>query len=192
VSVFSDLNNLRDVTINAQFGTIAGISQTELERDFAIEIREIGKDRPDILAAIKEWYNGYWWRGPERVYNPFSLLSFMADREFDNYWYTTGTPTFLFEQLKQRKLGDMDGIQLSGNALADFNTDRLDMASLLFQTGYLTIRRQTGQLYELGYPNREVRESLLDGLLNSYREPVTPDSLALVTALRNALGACDI
>ena len=192
VSVFSDLNNLRDITVNAQFGTVAGISQAELERDFAVEISEMGKDNPDILSAIKAWYNGYWWRGPERVYNPFSLLNFMADRTFDNYWYTTGTPTFLFEQLKKRKLGDMDGVQASANALADFNTDRLDMVSLLFQTGYLTIRQQTGQLYELGYPNREVRESLLDGLLNAYREPVTPDSLALATALRGALGAADI
>src|SRR5690606_31017766 len=90
------------------------------------------------------------------------------------------------------KLGDMDGVQTSANALADFNTDRLDMVSLLFQTGYLTIRQHTGQLYELGYPNREVRESLLDGLLNAYREPVTADSLALATALRGALGAADI
>src|SRR5690606_7958974 len=188
----SDLNNLRDITVNAQFGTVAGISQAELERDFAMEISEMSSDSPDILSAIKTWYKGYWWRGPERVYNPFSLLNFMADRTFDNYWYTTGTPAFLFEQLKNRKLGDMDGVQASANALADFNTDRLDMVSLLFQTGYLTIRQQTGQLYELGYPNREVRESLLDGLLNAYREPVTPDSLALVTALRNALGTCDI
>ena len=169
VSVFSDLNNLRDITINAQFGTIAGISQTELERDFAIEIREIGKDRPDILAAIKEWYNGYWWRGPERVYNPFSLLNYMADPVFRNYWYVTGTPTFLIDQLRRLNIADMDGVRISEHALADFNTDNPEPAPLLFQTGYLTIKetKGTGQVFVLGYPNREVKESLLDGLLNA-------------------------
>ena len=192
VSVFSDLNNLNDITIHRHYATIAGITQNELERDFSMELAELAMADPDVLDTIRQWYNGYLWHPlGQRVYNPFSLLKFMESFDYQNYWYTTGTPTFLFEQLKQRKLGDMDGVQLSGNALADFNTDRLDMASLLFQTGYLTIRGQTGQLYELSYPNREVRESLLDGLLNTYREPVTPDSLALVTALRNALGSCD-
>lgn len=192
VSIFSDLNNLRDITLNAQFSTLTGITQAELERDFAGEIEEMEKESPDILHQIKEWYNGYSWRGKHRLYNPFSLLNFMADRVFDNYWYTTGTPTFLFEQLKKRKLGDMDGVEVTANTLADFNTDNLDAASLLFQTGYLTIKNISGQIYELGYPNREVKESLLDGLLNAYREPVVANSLVLVTILRKALATGDV
>ena len=192
VSIFSDLNNLRDISINAQFSTVAGITQKELERDFAPEITDMGREQPNILADIKEWYNGYSWGGQYRLYNPFSLLNFMADRSFENYWYTTGTPTFLFEQLKKRKLGDIDGIEVSANTLADFNTDNLNMASLLFQTGYLTIKRVEDRIYELGYPNREVKESLLDGLLNTYREPVLSDSLVLVTRLRKAINTGNV
>ena len=192
VSIFSDLNNLRDITINAQFTTLTGITQAELERDFAPELTDMQHERPTILADIKEWYNGYAWGGAERLYNPFSLLNFMADRTFENYWYTTGTPTFLFEQLKKRKLGDMDGARASANTLANFYTDNPDMASLLFQTGYLTIKKVTGQIYELGYPNREVKESLLDGLLNAYREPVMADSLVLVYDLRGAVNTGNV
>lgn len=191
-SIFSDLNNLRDITINAQFTTLTGITQAELERDFAPELTDMQHERPTILADIKEWYNGYSWGGAERLYNPFSLLNFMADRTFENYWYTTGTPTFLFEQLKKRKLGDLDGTRASANTLANFHTDNPDMASLLFQTGYLTIKKVTGQIYELGYPNREVKESLLDGLLNAYREPVMADSLVLVYDLRGAVNTGNV
>ena len=192
VSIFSDLNNLEDISIGRNFHALAGISQEELERDFAPEIADMQREQPDVLADIKEWYNGYSWGGPYRLYNPFSLLNLMKSREFMNYWYTTGTPTFLFEQLKKRKLGDMDGIEVSANTLADFNTDNPNMASLLFQTGYLTIKSVEDQIYELGYPNREVKESLLDGLLNTYREPVLSDSLVLVTRLRKAINTGNI
>jgi len=194
VSLFSDINHLRDITISNPFAAIAGITQTELERDFAPELTELQKENPNITDQIREWYNGYTWDSKTRVYNPFSLLNFMADPVFRNYWFTTGTPTFLFEQLKLRKLSDMDGARASANTLSEFDTDTLDMASLLFQTGYLTIRRELvpNQLFELGYPNREVRESFLEGLLNSYRAPVIPDSAALTYDLRTALLAYDV
>src|SRR5690606_10653134 len=106
--------------------------------------------------------------------------------------YTTGTPTFLFDVLKKNKLGDLDGVEVSGNTLAEFNTDRLNPASLLFQTGYLTIKFRQGQLFGLGYPNREVKESMLDGLLNAYRETTVGDSLSLVNVLQQALQTADI
>jgi len=192
VSLFSDLNNLRDITLSTQFGTLVGITQTELERDFGPEIKLLEQEDPDIMVEVKEWYNGYTWDFKNTVYNPFSLLNFMAEPVFNNYWYTTGTPTFLFEELRKRKLGDLDGVKTSANALADFNTDNLDMVSVLFQTGYLTLQERNGQIYQLGYPNREVKESLLDGLLNTYREPVVADSLVLATALRDALVAGDV
>ena len=192
VSIFSDLNNLEDITIGKNFNNLVGITQAELEHNFGPEISEMTQENPATLVKTKEWYNGYSWGGKETLYNPFSLLNLMKSREFRNFWYTTGTPTFLFEQLRKRKLGDMDGIQASANTLAEFNTDKLDMASLLFQTGYLTIRNESGQIYDLSYPNREVKESLLDGLLNVYRDPVVADSLVLVTALRNALNSGNV
>lgn len=194
VSIFSDLNNLRDITFSNPFGTIAGITQYELEYYFQPEIDLLRQDNPQILDNIRQSYNGYTWDVKNKVYNPFSLLNFMADPVFRNYWFTTGTPTFLIDQLKARKLGDMDGVRAAANTLADFNTGNLDMVSLLFQTGYLTIRQELikDQLFVLGYPNREVRESLLDGLLNAYREPVTPDSLPLIYDLRLALTKGDV
>ena len=195
VSLFSDLNNLRDITLSNPFGTIAGITQAELERDFAQELAALQLENPDILEDIREWYNGYTWDSRKtRVYNPFSLLNFMADPVFRNYWYATGTPTFLFEQLRLRQLADMDGVRATANRLSDFNTDQLDMASLLFQTGYLTIRKELvpHQHFELGYPNREVRESFLEGLLNVYREPIQPDSADLTLDLKTALAAYDV
>lgn len=187
-SIFSDLNNLEDITINDQFHTLVGITQRELERDFADELSEMRRDDLDILTKVKDWYNGYSWGGTEKLYNPFSLLNLMKSRKFHNFWFATGTPTFLFGQLKKNKLGDMDGVQASANKLAEFNTDRLDMVSLLFQTGYLTIKevKGGGRLFVLGYPNLEVKESLLEGLLDVYREPVVGDSLGLVVDLRMA------
>src|SRR5690606_21985471 len=121
VSIFSDLNNLRDITISNPFGTIAGITQEELERDFAPEIAALQQETPDILDRIREWYNGYTWDGKTRVYNPFSLLNYMADPVFRNYWYVTGTPTFLINQLRKLKIADMDGVRISEHALSDFN-----------------------------------------------------------------------
>ncbi len=192
VSIFSDLNNLEDITIDRNFHSLVGITQAELETVFAEEIGSMESEYPDVIEQIRKWYNGYSWGEDKRLYNPFSLLNLMKGRAFMNYWFTTGTPTFLFEQLKQRKLGDMDGVEVSLNTLADFNTDRLNMASLLFQTGYLTIKELDGQLCTLGYPNQEVRQSLLDGLLNTYRESEITDSLSLVTALRRSLVAGDV
>lgn len=194
VSIFSDLNNLRDITISNPFGTIAGITQAELERDFAPEIAALQKETPDILDRIREWYNGYTWDGKTRVYNPFSLLNYMADPVFRNYWYVTGTPTFLIDQLRRLNIADMDGVRISEHALADFNTDNPEPAPLLFQTGYLTIKetKGTGQVFVLGYPNREVKESLLDGLLNAYRQSVNSDSLALAMDMQDALRGCDV
>ena len=193
VSIFSDLNNLEDITIDRNFHALVGITQAELETVFAAEIESLSGEYTDILRQIKEWYNGYSWGNVgQRLYNPFSLLNLMKGRTFMNYWFTTGTPTFLLEQLKKRKLSDMDSVEISLNALADFNTDRLNMASLLFQTGCLTIKALEGQLCTLGYPNREVRQSLLDGLLDIYRESDVTDSLSLVTSLRKSLASGDV
>jgi len=187
VSIFSDLNNLEDITIGQNFNNLAGITQRELEHFFGPELESFAAEGVGSVADVKAWYNGYSWGGKDTLYNPFSLLNLMKSREFRNFWYTTGTPTFLLHQLKRLKLGDLDGIRVSENALADFNANDPEPGPLLFQTGYLTIKQRNGQLYELGYPNREVKESLLDGLLTVYRESVHSDSLALVADLQTAL-----
>lgn len=194
VSIFSDLNNLRNITLSTQYGAIAGITQEELEESFAPEITELQKDRPDILPQIKDWYNGYTWNMKTWVYNPFSLLNFMADPIFRSYWFATGTPTFLLKQLKKRSLYDVESFRLGSLALSTLNVENPNPGSLLFQTGYLTIKSiaPDGDVYELSYPNREVKASLLDGLLSTYREIPSEDSAALVTDIKTALNSGDI
>ena len=162
VSVFSDLNNLRNITLSQQYGDLVGITQQELEDNFVVEINELKKETPEILKELKQWYNGYTWNMKTWVYNPFSILNFMAEPVFDNYWYETGTPTFLVKQLKKLDIYNVEGIQMGSLELSNFDVDNPNPGSLLFQTGYLTIKSisPSRQVYQLGYPNREVKASL--------------------------------
>src|SRR5690606_24452850 len=101
VSLFSDLNHLRDISMNGQFDDLVGITQPELERGFAPEIEELQQQDKEILIKIKNWYNGYSWGGVKRVYNPFSILNFMADHEFNIYWFQTGAPAFFYDMIRR-------------------------------------------------------------------------------------------
>jgi len=195
VSIFSDLNNLNDITLHPKYTTLAGITQQELETDFAVEIEEMQRSVPTILQEIKEWYNGYSWRdGTDTVYNPFSLLRFMEAGVFQNFWYQTGTPSFLVEQIKKNKEYQFDGLRMGEIGLGNFDIERISPAPLLFQTGYLTIKHYDPrtQTYTLDYPNKEVESSLLEALLSAYREVFPGDSLALAGDLRIALESNDI
>lgn len=194
VSVFSDLNNLRNITLVSKFAGIAGITQTELEENFASEILELKKQRPDILSEIKDWYNGYTWDMLSWVYNPFSLLNFMDEPKFRNYWFASGTPSFIARQLKKDGVYDVENIQLGELDLSTFEADSPNLGSLLFQTGYLTIKNisPSGQVYQMGFPNREVRNSLLDGLLSIYRGVYPSGSMPLIEAIQKVLREGDI
>jgi hypothetical protein len=172
VSIFSDLNNLNDITIHRNYATIAGITQQELEKTFAEEIADIQQQQPDLLSKLKLWYNGYaWHEDAERVYNPFSVLKYMDGRDFRNYWFHTGTPTWLVNLMKQNREFDLENIHIGENALSSFNVEHIAVIPVLFQTGYLSIKgyNPDKRLYELGYPNTEVEESLTDALLSAYR-----------------------
>ena len=184
------------MTLSPDYATIAGITQEELEIYFAEEISELQKTNPDILKDLKTWYNGYSWNeGADKVYNPFSLLNFMASRRFENYWFQTGTPTFLIQHMKQCHEYLPENLRFGANALSNFDIEHLSTGPLLFQTGYLTIKSYDAKsnLYELGYPNREVEESLTDALLSAYRN-VFPggDSMAVKDDLGEALKKKDI
>src|SRR5690606_29601698 len=137
--IFSDLNNLNDITLSNRFGAITGITQDELERDFKTEIGILKQENPDILRDIKNWYNGYSWDVKTRVYNPFSLLNFMAEPSFRNYWFATGTPSFLVNGIRTKGEYDFENVSSSENQLGSFDPSNMLSIPLLFQTGYLTI-----------------------------------------------------
>ncbi|SFW34496.1 ATP-binding protein [Chitinophaga sancti] len=190
VSIFSDLNNLYDISLNPHYAALTGVTQEEMETSFAKEIVLLQQKQPDILGKLKEWYNGYSWDGTTRVYNPFSLLSYMGSGRIQNFWYQTGTPTWLVNLMKKQKVFDLENIHMGENALSNFNIEHLSPVPVLFQTGYLTIKNynEETRLFELGYPNREVEESLTDALLSAYRN-VFPgnDSMELTFDLANAM-----
>ena len=175
VSIFSDLNQLRDISSNRDHANICGISEEEIRQCLMPEVETMAHDQEidvgECLDRLKQMYDGYrfHWRS-EGVYNPLSLLSALADREFDNYWFSTGTPTFLVNKILSENY-DLsrftDGTLYAKEAsLKDYRVDDTDPVPLLFQTGYLTIKGYDRKYrsYELGYPNDEVKYSFIESL----------------------------
>ena len=170
-SIFSGLNNLIDITLDSCFSGICGYTEADLDTVFAPELTGLGREE------IRDWYGGYGWRG-EAVYNPFDLLHLLDRRDFRPWWFDAGVPAFLSDMLIERGVDPEadDGMICSHGMLSYFDVDDIVMETLLFQTGCLTI---TGTedlggetLYRLGYPNREVRQSLNEHLLRA----VAPDA----------------
>ena len=171
VSIFSDLNNLIDITLDRRYSAICGYTESDLDAVFAAELGGLDREQ------VREWYNGYRWRGADKVYNPFDVLLLLDSGEFKAHWFETGTPAFLLDTLFERRLSSVSlgGMMGTEDLLSAFDVGGRSAASgigteaLLFQTGYLTItgeERLGGKaLFRLGYPNREVRESLNDVLL---------------------------
>ena len=160
VSLFSGLNNLKDITLDPRFSAICGYTEADLDTVFAPELP--GLDR----GEIRRWYNGYSWLGEERVYNPFDILLLFDSREFAAHWFETGSPRFLIDTLIERGMSAPALERMTGTdtLLSRFDVGDIGTEALLFQAGYLTIherRRLAGQtIYRLGYPNQEVRQSL--------------------------------
>ena len=188
VSIFSDLNNLTDITIDKQFGAICGISEYELETSFVEELKVFDKDK------IKQWYNGYFWDLKTSVYNPFSLLHFFRAEEFKNFWFETGTPTFLIKLAKQFQLYNFENQETTLIHLSSYDLERLELIPLMFQTGYLTFKSydEEGEVYTLGFPNKEVKKSYLEILLDAVLEYPTKQGIVLVNDMRKALLVGDI
>ena len=138
VSLFSDLNNLADITLNPRYSSICGYTDEDLTEVFEPELA--GLDR----QAVRDWYNGYGWLGEERLYNPFDILLLFFNREFRAYWFETGTPSFLIDTLRRRRVPtpSLDGMMGTVDLLSTFDVDDMATEALLFQTGYLTIREE--------------------------------------------------
>jgi predicted DNA-binding ribbon-helix-helix protein len=194
ISIFSDLNNLQDISLHKKYGAIAGLTQIEIEGSFSEEIVEIAAESgisvEKLLDKIKQWYNGYTWDLKEKVYNPFSILRFIeGGGDFKNFWFETGTPTFLVKQLLKHYQFDFTNLEATESQLNTFDLGELNPATLLFQTGYLTIKSfsKEDNLYLLDYPNKEVEWSLQQYLLEAFKHDSQEKALSLVVKLRNAL-----
>ncbi len=166
VSLFSDLNNLVDLTLDKNYTTLLGYTQSEVETYFVdyLEQHRIEKNMslPDLLAEIKRWYNGYSWNGVDSVYNPYSILNFLYSGEFLNHWFSTGTPTMVVKLLNQKYLKDFKDVPFGIFELERYDITQIEkhLVSLLFQTGYLTITTKVdAETFLLNYPNKEVRDS---------------------------------
>ncbi len=189
VSIFSDLNNLLDLTINDKFVSICGVSQKELEQYFTQEIQLYNSEK------IKKWYNGYSWGAEPKVYNPFSLLNFFSSEgQFKNYWFETGTPTFLVNLAKKQDFYNFEGSEVSPLQLGAYDLEKLQLLPLMFQTGYLTIKSYDEEVdvYTLDYPNKEVRQSYLEMLFDTYNQNEMASGRVLSVNLRNILLKCEL
>ena len=180
VSLFSDLNNLTDITMDARYATMLGYTQQEFEANFSDRIETVARQqnlsKEQLLPEIKAWYDGFRFHADsESVYNPVSLAKFFeSGGEFSNYWFSTGTPSFLVEMVKKTNF-DFDNIlskPVSSMAFNAFEIDKLDPLTLLLQTGYLTIKSMVRKFnmpwYWLDFPNREVSFSFNTSLMNAY------------------------
>ena len=177
VSVFSDLNNLMDISLSNRFANICGITENELYRDLEEDIRLLaeanGMNETEARQTLKEWYDGYHFaENTEDIYNPFSLLNTLAEMKFGSYWFETGTPTFLVELLQRSKydLHRLTEEMATADSLGGIDTMETNPVPILYQSGYLTIKGfdKEFRTYELGFPNKEVEEGFTKFLLPNY------------------------
>ena len=185
VSLFSGANHLEDISMNAQYAAMMGYTQEELTEYFGQHIQAITQERnalgqstneEEVLAEIKDWYNGYRFSKAERyVYNPFSTLHFFKIREADSYWFATGTPFFLTKQIKKysKDLVPLSGTKAKGDELmGSGNIEKINLKALMFQSGYLTIEsyNEKTRYYQLVFPNKEVREAFIHSLIEHFAQ----------------------
>lgn len=177
VSVFSDLNNLMDISLSSRFASICGITEQELHHYFKEDIRLLGESQgtspEETSRELKQWYDGYHFSDKsEDIYNPFSLLNTFAQRQFGSYWFETGTPTFLVELLKHCRydLNRLTQEMAMADSLNGMDSMEENPVPILYQSGYLTIKDfdREFRYYTLGFPNKEVEEGFTKFLLPHY------------------------
>ena len=178
VSLFSDLNNLEDLTLNPSYAAVTGFTEDELQRHFTpfLERQIDGYGGEALRARMKDWYNGYSWDGETRIYNPVSVLSLFKQEQFGHFWFSSGTPKFLIQLLRTGRVSipQLEHLKIKAFSMDGFEPEKVDPIALLFQTGYLTIDRITqteiGRSYHMSYPNFEVRYAFLTYLLADYSD----------------------
>ena len=178
MSVFSELNQLTDISQLPQYATLCGMTRSEIEDSFAPDIEELGRlnnlTMEEVMNKLTRLYDGYRFSeyATEGIYNPFSLLSVMSHKVFKDYWFSSGTPTFLVKMLKETDydLRELDGIEVPSAALISYRANSKEPVPMIYQSGYLTIKSYDEEFktYTLGFPNEEVRYGFLNFVLPFY------------------------
>ena len=177
VSVFSDLNNLTDISMDYRYVNICGTTEEELKSYFKEGISELasanGDSESETIDKLRMRYGGYHFeKNSEGIYNPFSVLNTLAKHRYKNYWFETGTPTFLIELLKEHgyRLPDLSKEQVSANVMSSMDSSFPNPIPVIYQSGYLTIKGYDERFkkYQLGFPNKEVEEGFLNLLQPLY------------------------
>ncbi len=197
VSLFSDLNNLYDLSIDRKSAALLGYTQTELEDYFTPYLPDVEQlldlTRQELLTKVRHWYNGYTWDLRTSVYNPYSILSFFQAQDFRNFWFETGTPTFLPKLMRRNKIYRLDNLEVTEATLGNYDLERLQLTPVMFQTGYLTLKqRDEYGLYSLDYPNQEVRASMSLYLMAEWAHEEPAHTTPMVVKLHKAFLANDI
>ncbi len=197
VSLFSDLNNLYDLTLDLDSANLLGYTQTDLVHYFTPYLPAVMQrtklDEPALWVKIQEWYNGYTWDLETAIYNPFSILNFFQAKAFRNFWFETGTPTFLPKLMRREKVYRLDDLDVVEAALGNYDIERLQLTPVLFQTGYLTLKsRDEYGLYRLDYPNHEVQASMTLYLMAEWAHEEPARTTPMVVKLHKAFLANDM
>lgn len=197
-SIFSGLNNLVDITMDPNYAQLLGYTETEIEQYLSSYLHKIEKEHDSshesLITNIQTWYNGYQFSIDNlKVYNPFSVLYFLNSGRFSNYWFETGTPSFLINLVKKYDypIQDFECAQLNELEMTSFDVDSIPIIPIFFQTGYLTVKAYDPDTknYTLDYPNKEVKLSFLTHFLKytaSVSIPLLTSSIFKLTqALKN-------
>ena len=189
LSIFSEINNLDNISMFDQYSAICGISKTELlsemKPDVEILAKALGKTFDETVKELKDFYDGYHFsKKSEDVYNPFSLVKALRSQDISAYWFSSGTPSYLIKTLQKYHVGILD-IEKKRAAVDDFDVSPEQMTSaipLLYQSGYLTIKKYNPilQSYQLDYPNKEVRLGMLKSLAPNYLSPIQENNNGFV------------
>lgn len=199
VSIFSELNHLTDLTLDENFAAICGYTHQDLKDYFQDGIEKLAEkeelSKAEIIQKIEHWYDGFSWDGKTFVYNPFSFLQLMHKQQFANYWFETGTPTFLIKLLSKDQKYQVENLIVGENAFNTYNFRQLSYVSLMLQTGYLTIKekiKDEDNYYRINYPNHEVKVAFNEMLLSDYLNQPPNEATTTLYALKSTFEKEDI
>lgn len=199
MSIFSELNNIVNISMDDEYSTICGITEQEMLTTFQEGIADIatanGWEHDEAVSLLRRQYDGYCFSAQGvKVYNPYSLLNSLRSRKLDNYWFSTGTPTFLLELLTQREIltPELEKVELMASQF-DVPTEKItDPLPVLYQSGYITIKAYDQGIYTLGFPNEEVRTGFNESMFNYIAPEYGAAKTSFMSRFRNAIRHDDV